>query len=391
LPKEVMVLAEKALELSTKTFGDRQWLYAQGRLLEESGKANEAAGVYEKILPEERTYLEARYRLVALAAEKYGALDKGPAADQAKAAEELFAACAKFTDVLAHPPAGTAKEVVEAARGYQYNIWLLEAATAVSPGVRNTQVALDRVGKLEAAREQLTEAQKTAVLQYKLQACLLAGQQEKAAGALEAFVKAGGVGGGANLGVVRGMALAAVEEIDKASDPAEVKKLAGYVVMLLEPLVKQANSEGKSDAAFEYQLIQADMMVKAGQYKEAAALAVQLQDQKAEDLRPFLAEARALFGQAQATVPPDARQYAKVQDYFTRILAKLSPGSETFWEAWLRVIQSMEAQGAAGGGAGAKDEIKGRLGDLKAVYGGKFGGERLAGEFKRLAERYGVQ
>ena len=192
------------------------------------------------------------------------------------------------------------------------------------------------------------------------------------------------------MGVVRGMALATVDEIDKTTDPQEVKKLAGFVVILLNPLVRQATADGKSDNAFEYQLIQVDMMVKAGQYKEAQALAVKLQEQEErenkKDVRPYLADARAMFAEAQATVPADAKQYAKVQDYFTRILAKLSPGSETFWEAWLRIVQSMEAQG----GANSRQEIKSRLGDLKAVYGGKFGGERLGGEVGKLAEEDGV-
>ena len=58
-------------------------------------------------------------------------------------------------------------------------------------------------------------------------------------------------------------------------------------------------------------------------------------------------------------------------------------GSESFWEAWLRVIQAMESQGAAGG-----VEIKSRLGDLKAVYGTKFGGEHFAADFKKLAQKY---
>jgi len=384
LSPEMRALAERALEISTKTFGDRQWLYAQGRLLEESGKGAEAAAVYEGIKPEERTYLEARYRLVALAAERFGALEGKPE-EQAQAATELFAVCTKFSDVLEHPPAATPKEVVQAAKAYQYNIWLLEAATAVSPGVKNAQVALDRVTKLDAARGQLSEGQRTAVLQYRMQAYLLAGQQEQAAAALEEFAKSGG-----GLAVVRGMALATVDEIDKMNppDPQQVKKLSSYVVMLLGPLIRQATAEGKTDSAFEYRLIQADMMVKTGQYKEAETLATTLQGEKPTDIRAFLAEARAVFAEAQEAAPADAKLFAKAQDYYTRLLGspRMQVGSESFWEAWLRVIQAMEAQGVAGAG-----EIKSRLGDFKAVYGGKFGGERYAGEFRKLAERYEVK
>ena len=112
---------------------------------------------------------------------------------------------------------------------------------------------------------------------------------------------------------------------------------------LLDPIIKQSTDENKKDTAFEYRLIQADMMVRAGQYAEAQQLAVALQNEKRSDIRTFLwLEARGVFAEAQAT--GDAKAFAKSQDYFTRILQKLSPGSESYWESWLRIIESMEAR-----------------------------------------------
>ena len=90
-----------------------------------------------------------------------------------------------------------------------------------------------------------------------------------------------------------------------------------------------------------------------------------------------------MFAQARAT--NDASLYGKAQDYFTRILERLAPGSEAFWESWLRIIQSMEAQSGS-----ATADIKTRLGDLQAVYGAKFGGEHFRDDFAKLAAKYGV-
>ena len=89
-----------------------------------------------------------------------------------------------------------------------------------------------------------------------------------------------------------------------------------------------------------------------------------------------------MFAEAQATSDP--KTYAMAQDYFTRILQKLSPGSESYWESWLRIIQSMEARNASGSTA----EIKKALGDLKGVYGSKFGGELFKKDFAALAAKY---
>ena len=91
------------------------------------------------------------------------------------------------------------------------------------------------------------------------------------------------------------MALSTVDEIDKTTDPSQIKKLASYVVILLNPIIEQATADGKKDNAFDYRLIQADMMVRAGQNKAAAELSVALQEEKKDDIRSYMAEARGRF------------------------------------------------------------------------------------------------
>ena len=157
------------------------------------------------------------------------------------------------------------------------------------------------------------------------------------------------------------------------------------MVQLLDPIGKAALEAGKAESAFEDRLIQADMMVRAGQYGDAIKLANDLQAEKGEDIRSYMTEARAYFFEAQAKKDPS--EFAKAQDEFTRILARLTPGGEAFWEAWLRIIQAMQAQN----GDAAAGPIKTRLGDLKAVYGSKFGGERFKSDFATLAGTYGVE
>jgi len=382
---ELTDLADRALALATQTFGDAHWLFAQGRILEEKGKAAEAAAAYQKVLVDDPNYLDARYRLIALAMDRFKAAE-GKAGDreQQQAAAELFDACTAFVTLLDHPPAAAPAEVLEAAKGYRLNIWLIETATALSPKVHRPEVALDRLAKLEAAKGQLSAAQQRSLLQYRIEAWQMDGQPEKAAAAVQEFVRSGGPEA---VHALEGMALSAADQIDaaEAKDPAEARRLAAFVVQLLDPIGKQALSEGKAESAFEDRLIQADMMVRAGEYGDAIKLADDLEGEKPADIRGYMTEARAYFFEAQAK--KDSVEFAKAQDEFTRVLARLTPGGEGFWEAWLRIIESMEAQN----GDAAATQIKTRLSDLKAVYGDKFGGERFKEDFAKLAAKYGVE
>ena len=105
-------------------------------------------------------------------------------------------------------------------------------------------IALDRLKKLDDSKAQLSETQKGAVLRYRIQAYQLAGQPDKAFAVVEEYAWANGQDA---MGVIRSMALSTVEEINRVepTDPAEAKRLAIYVVKLLDPIIKQSTQENK--------------------------------------------------------------------------------------------------------------------------------------------------
>jgi hypothetical protein len=398
LPPEMSALTGKALGLAIDTYGQKQWLFARARILEDEGKIDQAAAIYAAIPQDDRNYLDSRYRLVTIAADRFSQLaakKEATEADVKKAAADLFDACGKFVGLLDHPPESAPREVLAAAQngGYRYNIWFIEAAAALHPLVKQADVAIDRLEKLEAAKKQLSAAQQTSLLRYRILAYQLAGQSDKAMQVIGEFMASAGTNNADALNVLHGMVLSTIDEIDKveSTNPAQAKQLAGNVVQLLNPIIKQADAAAaapdadaaRKDEAFEYHLVRADMMVRAGQYAEAQQAALDLQKDRPPDIRPFLTEARGLFGEAQAKNDP--RLFAKSQDYFRRILERMAPGGEGFWECWLRMLQSMEAQGTANAA-----EIKSRLGDLKGVYGSAFGGTRRKEDFAQMAAKYGV-
>jgi hypothetical protein len=396
----VRALHLRALDLAVGTYGLTQWRYRQARALEEEGmiaaggggsaggaQLTRAASIYEQVPPEDKFYLDARYRLVSLATTRFIALPANTReSEMQSAAQAVFKACSAYVELLDHPPENVSKEDIARVQPYRYDIWIIETDTALHPAVRQAEVALDRLAKLDASREKLSEAQRGAVLRYKIKAYQMANQPDKAFAVVQEYAKANGQDA---MSVIRSMALSTLEEINKveASDPAQAKRLATYVVQLFDPIIKQAAAEGKADSAFEFRLIQADMMIRAGQGAEATKAALAMQGERPGDIRAFMTEARALFAAGQAGGGGASNgDYAKAQDLFTRILQRLSPGSEGFWECWLRIIQAMEAQR----GEAAKAEIQGRLRDLKGIYGSKFGGEMFKADFNTLSVKYGV-
>jgi hypothetical protein len=388
-------LSQRALHLSVDVFGDARWKYAQARMLEESGKLAEASAIYQALPADDKNYFDARYRMVTLATERFSKLPaKTSEPDMQAAARNVFDACSSFLALLDKPPASVPADVLERAKSYRYDILIIEAATALNPAVKQTDIAIDRLTKLDAAKSQLSETQKGAVLRYRILAYQMAGQPDKAFAVVQEYAKANGQEA---MGVIRSMALSTMDEINRVepTDPAAARRLAVYVVQLLDPIINQSIAEKKDDTVFEYRLIKAEMMVRAGQYKDAQSLAVELQHDRPPDLRPFMTEARSIFAEAQAT--GDQQLYAKAQDYFERILKRLAPGSESSWETWLRIIQSMEMTRGEGGGGGvgegtdAAREIRQKLSDLKGSYGSKFGGELYKADFDKLAAKYGVR
>ena len=227
IPPELTALALRALQLAADTFQEKQWLYRQGRILEEAGKISDAMVVYEKVAAQDPSYFEARYRLVVMAADKFTQTTqpatKAPPADILAAATALFKACSTFTALLENPPASLPAETLATAKSYRANIWLIETATALHPAVKQPDTALDRLKKLESVTDQLAEPQRLLALRYRIQAYQLADKPEETRQVVTAYIKANPTNA---MNDLRGMALAAVDEVEKteATDPAQAKR-----------------------------------------------------------------------------------------------------------------------------------------------------------------------
>ncbi|HVX86534.1 MAG TPA: hypothetical protein VH253_17260 [Phycisphaerae bacterium] len=382
IPAELQSLSERALAVSTGKLGEDQWKYAQARTLEDGGQLDEAANEFEQIPPTDKNYLDAQFHLIAIATRRLSAVKEG-AGDQARAAaKEVFGACDRFMKLLANPPASVSGEALAQAKNYVPDIWLIEAGAALNPAVKDSKRALDRLDKLAGMKEKLSGAQQAAVMRYQVQAYQMAGQADKAFAAVEAYAKTHGQDA---LEVIKGMAVSSLDEIKKVeeTDPSEARRLADYVAKLMDPIIAEAQKEGKGDTVFEYKEIQADMLVRAGHLKEGRELAIALEKQKPGDLRSFMTEARACFAIAQASGSPE--DYAYARDFFERIQPQITPGVDTYWECWLRIIQCVIAIN----GDAAAPEIKKHLSDLHELFGDKLGGDAYHEEFAKLVERYG--
>ncbi len=384
---ELLQLQERALTLATSVFHDSKWRYAQARTLEDNGKVVEAAKIFGELPETDANYLDARFQLVSIATTRFSQLpEKAPEGDVRTAAKELFETCTQFVQLLDHPPATVDPEAVARAKAYRANIWLIETSTALSPAVKQTDVAFDRLDKLDSVKDQLSAAQQAAVLRYRIQAYQLTGQSQKAFDAVQEYAKS--QGRDAN-GIIHQFALSTIQEIGQVekSDPSQAKQLAEYVVKLLQPLIDDASHDEKEKAtAYGYKQLQADMMIRAGQYAPAQELADKLIAENGQDLLNNMIEARAIFGRARDA--EDKKAYAEAEDYFGRILPKVTNGSESYWECWLRILESKEA--LAGAGADASDTIRKRLNDLHAAFGPSLGGETFKDEFAGFAKKYDV-
>ena len=88
----------------------------------------------------------------------------------------------------------------------------------------------------------------------------------------------------------------------------------------------------------------------------------------------------------QAKETQDPKEYAIALDYFTRILPRMTPGGDAYWETWLRIIECKEALK----GSAAADEIKKTLQDLKGSTA-HLGGDTYKEDFDRLLLKYGCE
>jgi hypothetical protein len=377
---ELKDLSERALTLSTGKLGETQFKYAQARTLEDNGKPDKAATAFAQVPAEDKNYLDARFHLIILQAERLSS-GKLPEEVAKSVGKELFAACADFLKMTDTPPAGAPADAVARAKRVVPDIWLIEAGAALQPAIKDPATALDLLQKLEGRKDELSAAQEGAVLRYKVQAYQMAGQPDKAFEAVQAYAKGQGQDA---LDVIKGMAVSSLEDINKVekTDPAQARRLADYVAKLLEPIIAESAKQGKKDTVYEYQQIRADMLVRSGHAKEGREVALKLQQEKPGDLRSFMTEARACFAIAQQTKSPQDYAYAK--DYFERIQPRITPGVDSYWECWLRMMQCAEAIN----GEAAAPEIRKKLGDLQVLFGSKLGGEAFKADFEAMLKKY---
>src|SRR6185437_12545848 len=214
----------------------------------DNGNLAEAAKTYAQIDPSDPNYIDARFRLVGISTQRLqeATAKKVPAAEVSGLADDLFKACTQFIDLLDHPPKNMPKEILDRAPTYRAGILIAETTAALNPAVKRPDVAIDRLDKLDKMQDKLTDAQKGAVLRYRIQAYQMNGQVDKIMPLLTGYAKATGQN---PIGVFQGLAVSTVQEIElaeKNGDTEQAKRLADFVVKLFDPIIEQEVNDSKN-------------------------------------------------------------------------------------------------------------------------------------------------
>lgn len=364
---EVQQLTLRALAVAIEKLGQKNLLFAKGLALEEMKQRAQAAQIYGSIARNDEHYLDARYRLLRIAVEELADLQAAHAQEdkQKLAAKSLINYCADYlAEVEKLPPSAPQRKYIP-------DIWLIETGVNLEP-LGQPAAALKRLGDLESRAGELPPATVGAILRCKVQAYQMAGNAGKAADAVKDFAARFPQEAPE---FIRQMVAQQTQEIARLekTDQDKAGQLAAGVAGLLDPLtaVSQADEAKKKDA-YTYRQLKADMLARGGRGAESQQLWNQLQLERPADLYNFLGEARAMFV---------TRQYDLARDLFSRILPKVPVGSESYWECYLRIVQSDELRG--------KPVDAKRLKDLKVVYGDAVGGREFKNEFAALLKKYG--
>jgi hypothetical protein len=373
----VTALTDQALTLATNTLGMTQWLYARGTALEESGDLAAAAAAYAAVPGNESTYLDAQYRLlrVAVARLHTPAAATGPAAPPAatpeqrsREARELLARIRQYFTLVAHadPPAQTRLAP------YLLDLRLVQATLELSP-LEDPQAALEALSTLEREAAvggvPLAPTLQTAILRCRVQAYEQAHQTDQALATLAKLPPQEAPA------IILAMARQNIDEVTalESTSPDGARRRAAAAAQLLHQLVILTVDK---DQAYAYRQLEADMLARAGATEPAQKLWTALQQERPPDLLNFLGEARAIFL---------AGDYPKAEDYFGRILAKVPIASESYWECYLRILQSADRQNKT------SDVIRQRLRDLRASYGAQVGGQKYHAAYAELFAKYHVE
>lgn len=367
---EIQRLNQRALELATGKFQDKRYIYAQGVAFLDVGKLADAQASFTQITKSDPSYYDARYQLVLVAVQKVSELAQKGAnpADQKAAARELLAACTQYLDEFGSAPA----EVKKRMEATIIDLRLIQISTAISP-LEDAKVALQGLEELDrqvaALHLTLDAKQQAGILRYRIISYSKLGQSDKVAAEIKKLDPKDAPN------VIKNLVLENQREIDNIdkADPQRARGLAATVASLLEQLVKLTADPKDS---YIYRQWRADMLLRSGKVEESGQLWNQLRNENNQDIANDMGAARALFFQGGHT--------KEAEDYFMRILPKLPAGTDSYWEAYLRIIQCREAQNKS------SDEIKDRLRDLKTGDTANFGGKAFKKEFQALASKYGV-
>lgn len=366
---------------------DDRWALAYAVSLEGEGKLKDALAVLSRLKPDHPNYVDARYNIVRISVKMLDEASANKAGDGAisTAANQLIEACAKFQETLRSASKNADKAALERYNTYKNDIFLIEVSARLNPAFKG-QTAIEYANRALkildelASQKDLPATTQGAILRYRIDAYrALPGQADKA---LEVVKQYAATSGQDATAVIGGMVRSTLEEIQKVekSDPAKAQALAGQAAALMSSLVQAAEADtAQRDKAFEYKELQADLMVRAGKYDEAIKLSLELQKDQPQKLFPFMVEARAIFAQAQEK--NDKKQYAVAKDYFARILPKVTQGVDSYWECWLRILQSMDAIG------GSEAEIKRTLTNLRGSTS-NLGGPLYKEDFEKLVLKY---
>jgi hypothetical protein len=380
LTPEMSKLADDALALATEKYGEKRWLYARGILLQEQSKPKEAAAAFEQVPADDENYIDARYRLVVIKLNALNEMTNAKAAqgELVTAGRDLVARCTALADLLAKTTAG----MREARKSYVVDLRLVQAGTLISP-LGDAAGALQALDLLDQQTPEMklviTPATQEALWRDRILALQMTG---KGAEALTVLDRLRGQSKEKGLVMEQGLAARNVEEIGRieASEPDRAKTMAAATVGLLERLIADTTA---ADDLYRYKQLQADMLTRAGRPQAAAKVWRDLQGisaaevtagkRKEDDLLNHIGEARALQADS---------QFSEARKRLNEMLPNVEPGSEAYWEVYLRIFQCLEAEGAD------KEVIHKPLHDLHAAYGAAVGGKRFKAEYEDLAKRY---
>jgi len=369
-PKELIDLSLEVLDLVGDKFGDHKWDYAHALTLMQESRYKEALVLMQGISTTDPNYFSSRYQMLRInlklldtAATPQEKMDIGRA---------LVDSCEGFLRLPATATPEARKQVEE----YRKDILLIEISTCLDP-LKDYSTAIMALEKLEALPG-LTANVRGVVLRDRIKAYQGQGSTGQATDTMKEYMEKFPAEAP---DIIRGMIAEDIAQIDRfeKTDPAKSKEIAGAAVTLVKVLIDSVKAKPGADVktVYSYRQILADMEIRAGQIKDAVDLFNVLQKEDPKDLFNFMGEARAIFADG---------QWNKAHDYFAKLLPKLTLGGESYWEAYLRIVQCNTHIGSAEAIAANKKT----LGDLKASYSGTAGGTTYKADYEELFKKYGL-